>query len=60
MSTHNIYFYGEIRKISSGYHRLSEAMDCVYMQSDQGLHQLNELLGSVEYIYTQQRPVQTV
>ena len=45
MSTHNICFHGEIRKILCGYPLLSVAM----AQSDQGLHcLLTESLDTAE------------
>ena len=37
MSTHNICFLGEIRKILCGYPLLSVAMDCLFAQSDIGV-----------------------
>ena len=35
MTTHNIYFHGEIRKIYCGYPHLSVAVNCI---DSQGLH----------------------
>ena len=38
MSTHNICFRQEVRKIICGYPLLSVAMEDAYAASDQGLH----------------------